>query len=65
MVKTAPQTERTLTVEAPSARKPPTVSAPKPPSSDYDEMFALMLADIDGRLDAVETRTDRLVAQAA
>ncbi len=43
----------------------PAVATPAPLQDGRDEMFALMLADIDGRLDAIEQRTDRLVAQAA
>ena len=64
MVKTAPQAVRTPTIATASARsQKPSPSASS--STDRDEIIALVLADIDGRLDAIEQRTDRLVAQAA
>lgn len=34
-------------------------------SADRAEMFDLMLADMDRRLDAIERRTDRIAARAA
>ena len=65
MVKTASQTLRTTTVGTAGARSQKQPSPSASLSTDGDEMIALMLADIDGRLDAIEQRTDRLVAQAA